>query len=161
MEINETSPLTIERAYDTDALSFFNCGIREIDLLIHKREDGLLSFICEVPCEFYLIKRAELPVALFVLSNRTITVKDEKYDSLEIDFIAVRSDCRGNGIGTRIIRLAEQNARDADFRFLTTAAFVNRRYDASGFYEKCGFVKNGNRVGNSIPMYKYLEPDNG
>ena len=62
--------LTIERAFDTNALSLFNCGVREIDQLIHKKTGGLSSFIKEVPCEFYIVKANEDPVALFVLSNR-------------------------------------------------------------------------------------------
>lgn len=90
------------------------------------------------------------------MSNRTITIHEERFNSLEIDFIAVRDDWRGKGIGTMILSIAEQNAREAEYPFLTTAALINKRYDASGFYEKCGFVRNGNRVGNTIPMYKFL-----
>ena len=48
--------LTIERAFDTNALSLFNCGVREIDQLIHKKTGGLSSFVSEVPCEFYVAK---------------------------------------------------------------------------------------------------------
>lgn len=156
MEMSGGEVLTIERAFDIDALSKFNCGVREIDQLIHKRTGGLLSFITEVPCEFYLVKQGETVIALFVLSNRTITIHEERFNSLEIDFIAVRDDWRGKGIGTMILSIAEQNAREAEYPFLTTAALINKRYDASGFYEKCGFVRNGNRVGNTIPMYKFL-----
>lgn len=57
MEMSGGEVITIERAFDIDALSKFNCGVREIDQLIHKRTGGLLSFITEVPCEFYLVKR--------------------------------------------------------------------------------------------------------
>ena len=156
--MNEGQVLTIERAFDIDALSSFMCGIREIDQLIHKKEGGLLSFITEVPCEFYIVKNGDYPIALFVLSTRTITILNERYNSLEIDFIAVREDWQRKGIGTIIINLAENNAYEAEFPFLTTAAFFNKRYDASGFYEKCGFIRNGEKSGNTIPMYKYLKP---
>lgn len=155
--MRESQVLTIERAFDTDALSSFNCGIREIDQLIHKKEGGLRSFVSEVPCEFYLIKLDDISIALCVLSNRTISILGKRYNSLEIEFIAVREDWRGKGIGTMVIRLVEQNAREAEYPFLTTAAFVNKRYDASGFYEKNGFIKNGKKVDNTIQMYKYLE----
>lgn len=94
MEMSGGEVITIERAFDIDALSMFNCGVRD--------------------------------------------------------------DWRGKGIGTMILSIAEQNAREAEYPFLTTAALINKRYDASGFYEKCGFVRNGNRVGNTIPMYKFL-----
>ncbi len=149
--------LSIERAFDTEALSLFNSGVREIDLLIHKRSGGLLSFIEEVPCEFYVAKVEDEPVALFVLSDRMVTVNDEKYPSLEIDFIAVKQEWRNKGIGTHILQLAEQNAKDAEFSFLTTAAYFGKKYSAVGFYEKCGFVRNGDKQGNTIPMFKYLD----
>ncbi len=149
--------LIIERAFNTDALSLFKCGVREIDQLIHKKVGGLRSFLIEVPCEFYVVKLNGSPVALFVLSNRTVTISDKEYKSLEIEFIAVRTDCQRKGIGTQILHLAELNAREAEYPFLTTAAFVNKRYDATGFYEKNGFVKNGEKVENTVPMYKYLE----
>lgn len=149
--------LTIERAFNTEALSLFNSGIREIDMLIHRRTGGLMSFIEEVPCEFYVARIEDEPVALFVLSDRMVTVDNEKYPSLEIDFIAVKQEWRNKGIGAHILQLAERNARDAEFSFLTTAAFFNKRYSAIGFYEKCGFVKNGDRQGNTIPMFKYLD----
>ena len=148
--------LTIERAFNTEALSLFNSGIREIDLLIHKRSGGLRSFIAEVPCEFYVAKIDDVPVAIFVLSDRMVTIDNEKHSSLEIDFIAVRQEWRNKGIGARIIQLAEQNAKDAEYSFLTTAAFFNKRYNAIGFYEKCGFVKNGDKQGNTIPMFRDL-----
>lgn len=158
MEMNEAYEFTIERAFDIDALSLFMCGVREIDQLIHKKEGGLLSFITDIPCEFYIMKAADIPIALFVFSNRTITIQNEHFDSLEIEFIAVSKEWRGKGIGRRILQIAQQNAQEADFLFLTTAAFVNKRYDATGFYENFGFEKNGRKSGNTIPMYKYLGP---
>lgn len=156
--MEDACELIIERAYDIDALSSFICGVREIDQLIHKKNGGLLTFISETPCEFYVVKHEESPIALFVLSNRIITLQEEKYNSLEIEFIAVRKDWRGKGIGKRILEIAEQNAREAEFPFLTTASFINKRYDASGFYTAFGFVRNGERSGNTIPMYKFLGP---
>ena len=149
--------LSIERAFDTDALSLFNCGVRAIDLLIHKRNGGLSSFVSEVPCEFYVAKIKEVPAAVFVFSNRIITVNDEKYPCLEIDFIAVRDEWRNKGIGTHIIQLAEENAKAADFHFLTTAAFFNRKYSAVGFYEKCGFEINGDKQVDTVPMFKFVK----
>ena len=44
MEGNEAYDLSIERAFNTEALSSFFCGVREIDLLIHKKEGGLRSY---------------------------------------------------------------------------------------------------------------------
>ena len=149
--------LTIERAFDTNALSLFNCGVREIDQLIHKKTGGLSSFISEVPCEFYVAKINEEPVALFVLSNRMVSINEDKYPSLEIDFIAVREDWRNKGIGSHILDLARQNANNADFHFLTTAAFLSKKYSAVGFYEKCGFEASGVKKGNTVPMFRFLD----
>lgn len=149
--------LSIERAFDTDALSIFNSGVRAVDLLIHKRNGGLLSFVSDIPCEFYIARINEEPAAVFVFSNRTITITDKRYPCLEIEFIAVRDKWRNKGIGKHILQLAEDNARAADFHFLTTAAFINRRYSAVGFYEKCGFEINGEKQGDIIPMFKFLK----
>ena len=149
--------LSIERAFDTDALSLFNCGVRAVDQLIHKRNGGVLSVVSEVPCEFYVARINEVPAAVFVFSNRTIILNDQRYPCLEIEFMAVRDEWRNKGIGTHIIQLAEGNARAADYRFLTTAAFFNRSYSAVGFYEKCGFEINGDKQGDTIPMFKFLK----
>ena len=149
--------LTIERAFDTNALSLFNCGVREIDQLIHKKTGGLSSFVSEVPCEFYVAKISGDPVALFVLSNRMVSINEDMYPSLEIDFIAVREDWRNKGIGSHILDLARQNANNADYHFLTTAAFLSKKYSAVGFYEKCGFEVSGGKQGNTVPMFKYLD----
>lgn len=148
--------LSIERAFDTDALSLFNCGVREIDLLIHKKNGGLSSFVAEIPCECYLARINDEPVAVFVFSNRFISVEEKRYPCLEIEFIAIKNEWRNLGIGSHILNLAEQNAREADVHFLTTAAFANKRYSAIDFYKKCGFEINGDRQGNTIPMFKYL-----
>ena len=103
--MNEAYELVIERAFGIDALSSFLCGVREIDQLIHKKEDGLLSFVTGIPCELYIIKAKDSAIALFVLSNRTITIQGDRYESLEIDFIAVRSDWRWKGLGRTIITI--------------------------------------------------------
>ena len=94
---------------------------------------------------------------MFVLSNRMVSINEDKYPSLEIDFIAVREDWRNKGIGSHILDLARQNANNADYHFLTTAAFLSKKYSAVGFYEKCGFEVSGGKQGNTMPMFKYLD----
>lgn len=151
--------LSIERVFNTDALSLLNCGVREIDMLIHKKNGGLSSFVAEIPCECYLARVKDEPVAVFVFSNRFISIEEKRYPSLEIEFMAIKNSWRNMGIGSHILRLAEQNARAADFHFLTTAAFINKRYSAIGFYEKCGFEINGDKQANTVPMFKFLEEE--
>ena len=158
----EVRNLTIERAYTTDALSAFSCGVREIDLLIHKKENGLRSFVELNPCEFYIVYDDErIPVATFVISRRTITMDEAPEDSIEIDFLAVKKEYRKQRIGTILLQEAEERARNSDYNFLTVGAFKNKRYSAVGFYEKCGFILNGKQEGNAVPMIKYLEPNRG
>lgn len=158
MSENENS-YTIERAFNTDALSSFNCGIRQLDQLIHKKTDGLSTYISDNECVFYIVKKGNIIVAIFVFSHSTITIKNEVFDSLEIDFLAVKDGWWGNRIGTKIIEIAEENARQSGFSFLTVDAFFNKKYDASGFYEKNGFTKNDecqDITQDTTPMYKIL-----
>lgn len=150
--------LTIERAYDIDALSSFSCGVREIDQLIHKKNDGLKSFVCQTPCECYLVKYADETVAVFVVSRRTITLEDSPEDTLELDFLAVKQGFREKRIRSIVIEQIEAKAREDDYHFITTDAFVNRRYSAIGFYLKKGFEIIGEKQINAVPMLKYLEP---
>ena len=70
MSENENQDLTIERAFNTDALSSFNCGAREIDQLIHKKENGLTSYIANNDCDFYTAKYGDIIVAIFVFKFR-------------------------------------------------------------------------------------------
>ena len=153
----EIRNLTIERAYSTDALSSFFCGVREIDLLIHKKNEGLKSFVELNPCEFYVVyDEAHDPVATFVISRRTIMLVDEPSDSIEIDFLAVKKECQAQRIGTILLREVETRAQEDGYAFLTVGAFINKRYSAIGFYEKCGFFVNGKKEGNAVPMIKIL-----
>lgn len=159
MKENKIKELIIERAFNTDALSSFNCGIRQLDLLIHQKDFGLSSYITNNNCDFYIMKNENIIVAIFVFSHSNITVNNSIYDSLEIDFIAVKKEWWGNGIGTKIIKIAEENAFQSQFKFITVEAFYNKRYNASGFYEKNGFIVNiecKDKTQNIIPMYKIL-----
>lgn len=149
--------LTIERAYDIDALSSFSCGVREIDQLIHKKRDGLKSFICLNPCECYIVRRQDEPVAVFVVSRRSITVDDSPEDTLELDFLAVKKAFQGKRIGSIVIEQLEARAKEDDYHFITTDAFENRKYSALDFYLKKGFEVIGEKQHNAIPMLKYLE----
>ena len=43
MEVGEDD-LIFERAFDIEALSSFNCGVRELDILIHKKREWIAGF---------------------------------------------------------------------------------------------------------------------
>ncbi|MBR1569402.1 MAG: GNAT family N-acetyltransferase [Bacteroidales bacterium] len=151
--------ITIERAFNIDGLSSFSCGIREIDLLIHKKgEGGLLWFISHYPCEFYKFMENDKPIAIFVTSKHYVLIEEEARDSVEIDFLAVEKGEQKKGYGSLILNMTEEKCRENDYLFLTVGAFVNKRYNAIGFYEKNGFVINGEKETNAVPMLKYLGP---
>lgn len=151
--------LTFERTFETGVLSSFFCGVRKIDQLIHKANNGLNSFISENKCEFYIVKSQDEPVALFVFSESSILVNDIEHASLELDFIAVKSEYREMGIGRTIIDTLEEHAKNNNYHFLTVGAYHDKRYSAEGFYLKCGFERNEEEIANRniIPMLKYLE----
>ena len=154
MEIEKQ--INIERAYRTDALSSFFCGVREIDLLIHKKENGLKTFIEQNSCEFYMVSIEQTIIALFIISRRTISIENQEEDSIELDFLAVRKEYRNKNIGTIVIKQIEIQAKQNGYNFLTVGAFKNKKYNASGFYEKNGFIINGKQEENAIPMLKIL-----
>lgn len=76
MEIKD-GELIFERAFDIEALSSFNCGIRELDLLIHKKNNGLRDFVLHNECDTFFVYYNEILVALFVYSNGTFVTDDE------------------------------------------------------------------------------------
>ncbi len=148
--------LIFERDIFKESLSNFNCGIREIDLLIHKKENGLISYLDKNETESYTVFYKEEAVAVFVFSNGTLETENGTYASKEIDFIAVKKEYRNQGIGKRIIEVIENNCKVNNISFLTVGAFANKRYTAEGFYTKCGFETTDTRQGNIIPMMKEL-----
>jgi len=156
IEIKE-DVLIFERAFDTEALSSFNCGIRELDVLIHKREDGLEDFIRNNDCDAFFVYYDGIPVAVFVYSIRPLKTEDGEYDATEIDFIAVRKDYREQGIGRRILDVISLNSLQNGRDFLTVGAFFNKKYSAQGFYQKCGFEQLSEAQNNIIPMFKELK----
>lgn len=151
--------LFFERDIFKESLSNFNCGIREIDVLIHKKEGGLLSFISENKTESFTVFFQEEPVAVFVFSDGVLETDAGTYESKEIDFIAVKKEYRDKGIGKRIIQAIEDNCRNNSIAFLTVGAFINKHYSAEGFYKKCGFETTDKQQGNVIPMMKELVSD--
>lgn len=155
MEI-ENNDLIFERASGIEALSSFHCGIRELDLLIHRRAEGLRDFILENNCEAFIVFHQDKAVAVFVYSKGVLVTADGNHDATEIDFIAVREDYQNHGIGTRILNVITLNSIQNDRHFLTVGAFINKRYSAVGFYEKIGFEPIDQRQGNIMPMFKEL-----
>lgn len=156
MEIVDKN-LTFERTSGTEVLSSFYCGVRELDRLIHARENGLLSFVSDPDIEMFIVWNNHEPVAVFVQHTTIADTDIGKVPAKELDFIAVRKDKRRMGIGKHILTYIELFAKLNNHMFLLVGAFFNKRYSAVGFYEKCGFVANGERQGNILPMIKDLQ----
>ena len=109
MEI-ENNDLIFERASDVEALSSFSCGVRELDLLIHRKKDGLQGFIAANNCEAYVVYHQEEAVAVFVYSKGTLETTDGNHEATEIDFIAVKDKYRNQKIGTKILEVIASNS---------------------------------------------------
>ena len=68
-----------------------------------------------------------------------------RYPALDIAYLAVRKEYRGNRVGISIIEMIAERARTQTFagcQFLTVEALTTSEYSAVGFYEKCGFTAN-------------------
>ena len=50
--------------------------------VIHKKNGGLFSFVAEIPCECYLARVKDEPVAVFVFSNRFISIEEKRYSAI-------------------------------------------------------------------------------
>lgn len=155
MEIIDKN-LTFERTSNVEVLSSFYCGVRELDQLIHKHEDGLRSFVADPLNEMFVVWNDNEPVAVFVQHSTMADTDQGQVSAKEIDFIAVREDMRRQGIGRHLLTYIELFATLNHHEYLLVGAFFNRHYSAVGFYEKCGFITNGQRQGNILPMIKRL-----
>ena len=68
-----------------------------------------------------------------------------RYPALDIAYLAVRKEYRGNRVGHSIIELIAEKARSQTFagcQFLTVEALATHEYSAVGFYQRCGFTAN-------------------
>lgn len=152
----ENENLIFERAYDNEALSSFNCGVREIDQLIHKKVDGLDDFLRDKSYDSFIVYWNRLPVAVFVYRGGLFEIEDGFLDATEIEFIAVREEYRGKGIGTKIIKKISEYSLMNNVHILKVGAFYNKRYSAVDFYKSCKFEQYSDKNENIVPMFKEL-----
>lgn len=155
MEIDNIN-LIFERAFSNEALSLFDCGIREIDQLIHKKANGLNDFLKDNDYESFICYHEDLPVAVFVYHADRFQTEGGDIDAIEIDFIAVRQNYQRKGIGTIIINKIAENAAQNNIHIVKAGAFYNKRYSAEPFYGKCKFEQYSEKNANIIPMFKEI-----
>ena len=68
-----------------------------------------------------------------------------RYPALDIAYLAVREEYRGNKVGQSIVEMIADRARSQTFagcQFLTVEALATSEYSAVGFYQRCGFTAN-------------------
>lgn len=68
-----------------------------------------------------------------------------RYPALDIAYLAVKQEYRGNNVGHAIVEMIAEQARTQTFagcQFLTVEALATKEYSAVGFYERCGFTAN-------------------
>ena len=179
--------LVFERIDDASVLSNFYCGIQDMDDFIHEKLQGYLN---RTDCEAYVIRTGDDIVAMLTLGEDTLCLdEDDKDDmkfgfipkpqkalevqgylsekefpAIEITYLAVDRNWRGQGIGEFIISQVEIKVlRDRpDCEFITVEAYKTTGYSAVGFYSRCNFTPSEPPMGykDTLRMYKVLHPIN-
>ncbi len=177
--------LIFERIDDASVLSNFYCGIADMDSFIHEKLQGYLQ---RTGCDAYVVKQDGEIIAMFSLGNDTLNLDDDDKDdmksgfipkptialedkgflaekefpAIEITYLAVEKERRGQGIGEYIVSQVENKVlRDnPECEFITVEAYKTREYSAVGFYSHCHFTPSEQPMGykNTLRMYKVLQP---
>ncbi len=58
------------------------------------------------------------------------------YAEIYVDDVWIDADCRGRGLGTKLLRALEAKFEGQGFNNIN---LVTNRFQAAGFYQKCGF----------------------
>lgn len=182
---SEYVDLVFERIDDASVLSNFYCGIQEMDDFIHEK---LQDYLNKTECEAYVIKLRDNIVAMLSLGEDTLCLdEDDKEDmrlgfvpkpdkaleeqnylsekefsAIEITYLAVDQNWRGQGIGEYIISQVENKVQHdyPDCEFMTVEAYKTTGYSAVGFYSHCNFTPAEPPLGykDTLRMYKVLHP---
>ena len=177
--------LTFERIDNASVLSNFYCGIPEMDFFIH---DKFQDYLVRAECEAYIVKQGEKIVAMLSLNHDTLCLDDDDKDdmrsgfvpkphialednsfllenhfpAIEISYLAVAEERRGQGIGEYIISQIEKKVQHdyPECEFLTVEAYKTQKYSAVGFYDKCAFTSAEEPLAykDTLRMYKVLHP---
>jgi ribosomal protein S18 acetylase RimI-like enzyme len=170
MEI-DFSNLTSEKITDFHCLETFCSGVEAMDKFI--QGDFRMS-VENHYCSAYGVWYKEELVAIYALSFDSLDLdsddKEEletgmsstgtpnvdwnyketfyakpRYPALDIAYLAVREEYRGNKVGQSIVEMIADRARSQTFagcQFLTVEALATSEYSAVGFYQRCGFTAN-------------------
>lgn len=138
-----------------------------MDNFIHNKESGLERYVKLGLTNLWVVKAqndaAENVLAMFALSKSSLVLSsydlnvvkrggvdiDEEiilardaYPAVEIDYLAISTDCRNQGLGEFII--AEISRRISEDKlsatmFIIVQAYDTSKYSAVEFYKSCGF----------------------
>jgi len=161
--------LRFKRAFDINALTDFNCGVKALDDFIHDRKKGLEKLISLRLSNLWIVfndlEDSSEVIGFFALSKDALILNNmdlknlrteskeeddeeqfwdqEKYSAIEIDYIAIQEKYRNHHIGSDIINLiADRAANDplSATLFLTVEALDTKEYSAVPFYRQCNFL---------------------
>ena len=168
----------------------FECGLEEMDKFIHD-PSGLRMSVDNHYCKCFGVKdEHDVTVAIFALAFDSVELDSDSLDdlfsgvmsavpnispeysdnfkskshhpALEIAYLAVRKDYRGQHIGEIVVKgivNIAQRQEIAGCEFLTVDAFHNKTYSAVGFYTKCQFYTLDLTPGiNTTRMFRMLYP---
>ena len=184
---NETAftDLVFERIDDASVLSNFYCGIPEMDDFIHQKLQGFLN---RTDNNTYVVRYGEEIIAMLSLGDDTLTLDEDDKDDMksgfipkptialeqkdyleerefpavEITYLAVDRQWRGQGIGEYIISQVENKvlSERPECEFITVEAYITKGYSAVGFYSRCDFTPAEPPMGykDTLRMYKVLHP---
>ena len=150
------------RADSAEVLSDFECGIQNMDTFIHSSLSSFLEYNPRYMLDIVETDNHDIVGLIVTSAGGFVDYDDEFHDypngkpwtywneewelkeavrfpTLEIDYLAVRKDLRGNGIGTEIVEELSRRAKKTGCFFLTVDAYHDTKYTAIPFYEKCGF----------------------
>ena len=177
--------LVFERIDDASVLSNFYCGIEEMDEFIHNK---LQEYLTKTGCDAYTVKEGDNIVAMLSLGEDTLILDDDdkddmrsgfvpkpnialenkdfleekEFQAVEITYLAVEKERRGEGIGGFIISQIENKIQHdrPECEFITVEAYKTNKYSAVGFYSKCDFTPAEQPFSykDTLRMYKVLHP---
>ncbi len=177
--------LIFRKQTSASVLSDFHCGVGVIDAFIHgqleevldRQKHSLYTVHCETgklvamfitsPGAVLRSKGAKLEIEETGTPHTTFDNGEFhdmiRYDTLELDYLAVREEYRGQYIGTEIIEKLSERAVMENRYFITVGAYHDGTYSAIPFYEKNHFcaVEEYDENEDTLRMYKYIRNEEG
>ena len=119
---------------------------RVVELLVEYNLSKTKQFEKEINKPIEIIARNELNEIIGGLYGRSL------WGTLEIKTFVVKTENRNEGIGRKLIKEAEKEAKNRNCRFISLDTFS---FQAPEFYEKLGFIKIGTETDFPKGFEKY------